>query len=135
MVETKKTKGTVTEKTARKTSAGEATDLTVNGLVFSTFKPGNVKVGDIIELEYVENGKYNNVKAITAVVGQTTLQISSPTPVLPAATKSPITGMEAGHALNCVSTYWYGRQMTDKEMIDEAVRFIKLHRRLVQLSV
>ena len=56
-----------------KTGAATVYDIEINGIMISTFKPGDVKPGDTVEVEYYTNNGYRNavnIKLVEAAKGQ-----------------------------------------------------------------
>jgi len=61
-----------------RTGPTDRSDITVNGIMISSFKPGDVKIGDTVEIEFYTNNGYRNavsIKLIEAASGQTTMPV------------------------------------------------------------
>lgn len=61
-----------------KTGPTERSDITINDIMISSFKPGDVKMGDTVEIEFYTNNGYRNavsIKLVEAATGQMTMPV------------------------------------------------------------
>jgi hypothetical protein len=56
----------------RMTAKGTAYDIIIDGMAYSTFRPGNVKAGDTVDIEFIMNGSFRNIQKITVVPAKPT---------------------------------------------------------------
>ena len=84
----------------RPTVKGTAYDMLLGGKMISTFRPGNIKVGDNIKVQYIEKNGFLNAQGIEMTPIATTAEDKKQT-VLPAypSTKTKISDTTLGMVL------------------------------------
>ena len=79
-IERRKLVGRIESINPSTTSKGTAFDVIIGSTSYSTFRPGDAKPGDNVEVEYVVNGNFNNIQSLKVVPNnvQTTIPVYSP---------------------------------------------------------
>jgi hypothetical protein len=137
------TKGVVTAIAPRsvQTQRGAATvtDITVNGIKISTFRPGDVKVGDTIDARYSQNGNFFNAVSIVKLTPPVQSTLAMEENILPAPASNapkPLTmaRVDINAAIARAIEYNAGKDVPLSKIEADAVEILRMSVRMYNQS-
>ena len=119
----------------RNTSKGTAYDLYVvnpsESKVIGTFRPGEAKPGDTVEVDYVENGQYLNASSIKVITKGPVVPVAPKVPqkTLPEFDATDVRDIDIGSAVK-EAVRCMGKDANDEEIEKMAERIVRINIRL-----
>ena len=109
----------------RTTTKGQAYDMFIEGKVIGTFRPGEIKPGDTVEVEYTENGQWLNATSIK-IITKAPVVPKNPQKTLPEFDSADVRDIDIGSAVK-EAVRSAGKNATDEEIEKLAERIIRIN--------